>query len=153
MTMIEAGVIILAVAFSSVGFLWVLPNYRRYRGKWIVTCPEIRARVGVEVDTVRVAATAWSGEPKLRLKDCSRWGEKAACGQECVAEIERETKAIGAGWYRSQPCALCGKPIPGALGDIFTEQKPVCWDCHVTLSVVSDHPGLPGLPDRKQAFG
>jgi hypothetical protein len=62
-------------------------------------------------------------------------------------------KKIDAGWFRSQSCSLCGKQIPGALADPFSEQKPVCWDCHVTLSVVHEHPGLPGLGSRKQAFG
>jgi hypothetical protein len=33
MTMFEAGVIILVIAFSAVGFLWVLPAWRKYQGK------------------------------------------------------------------------------------------------------------------------
>ena len=31
MTMLGAGVVIVAIAFSAVGLLWVLPAYRTYR--------------------------------------------------------------------------------------------------------------------------
>ncbi|HEX5856168.1 MAG TPA: hypothetical protein VFZ57_11165, partial [Thermoanaerobaculia bacterium] len=88
MTMLGAGVIILGIAFSAVGFLWVLPAYRRYRGKWVVTCPETCDPAGVEVDAARVAASAWGGRLDVRLKACSRWPEKAGCGQGCLAEVE-----------------------------------------------------------------
>jgi hypothetical protein len=87
MTMLEAGVAILVIAFSAVGFLWVLPAWRGYRGKRIVTCPDTREPAAVEVDATRVAASAWGGPPDVRLKDCSRWPEKADCGQECLAEV------------------------------------------------------------------
>jgi hypothetical protein len=89
MTMLGAGVIILVVAFGAVGFLWVLPAWRGYRGKRIVTCPDTRESAAVEVDAARVAASAWGGPPDVRLKDCSRWPEKAECGQECLAEVVR----------------------------------------------------------------
>jgi hypothetical protein len=95
MTMLGAGVIILVIAFSAVGFLWVLPAWRGYRGKRTVTCPETRVPATVEVDAARVAASAWSGVPDVRLKDCSRWPKKADCGQDCLAEVERDAMAIG----------------------------------------------------------
>jgi len=151
MTMLGAGVIILVIAFSAVGFLWVLPAYRRYRGKWVVTCPETRDPAGVEVDAARVAASAWGGRLDVRLKDCSRWPEKADCGRECLAEVERDAEASG--WFRVQSCISCGTPIPGALADVFSTQKPVCWDCHVALSVVRGRSGLPAPPERKQIYG
>ena len=152
MTMLEAGFIIVVIAFSAVGVLWVLPTWRKYQGKWVVTCPESKNPSGVVVDTAHVVVTAFRGDPDVRLKDCSRWPEKAGCGQACVAEIERDVKAINAAWFRTQTCALCGKPIPGALADIFSTQKPVCWDCHVALSVVPERPSLPVLREEKQAY-
>jgi hypothetical protein len=136
MTMIEAGGSILVIAFSAVGLLWVLPAYRRYRGKWIVTCPEEREPAGVEVDTARVAASAWGGRLDVRLKGCSFWPKRADCGQECLADVERDAEAVGSRWFRTQSCVSCGSPIPGALADVLSTQKPVCWDCHVALSVV-----------------
>ena len=88
MTMLGAGLIILLVAFGAVGFLWVLPAWRGYRGKRILTCPKTLESAAVEIDAERVAFSAWGGPPELRLKSCSRWPEKADCRQECLAEIE-----------------------------------------------------------------
>ena len=88
MTMLGAGLTILVIAFSVVGFLWVLPAWREYRGKKTVTCPETGESATVEVDAARVAASAWAGPPDLRLKDCSRWPERAACGQDCLIQVE-----------------------------------------------------------------
>jgi hypothetical protein len=153
MTMLGAGAIIVVIAFSAVGFLWVLPAYRRYRGKWAVTCPETRGSAGVEVDAARIAASAWGGRLDLRLKACSRWPEKASCGQGCLAEIEHDAEAAASRWFRVQSCVSCGKPIPGALADVFSAQKPVCWDCHVALSVLRGRPDMPVLPERKQIYG
>jgi len=153
MTMLGAGVIILVIAFSAVGFLWVLPAYRRYRGKRIVTCPETREPAAVEVDAAHVAASAWGGRLALRLKACTRWPEKADCGQECLTEVERDVEVNASGWFRVQSCVSCGKPIPGALADVFSTQKPVCWDCHVAQSVARGPADLPALPERKQISG
>ena len=88
MTMLGAGLIILVIAFSAVGFLWVLPAWRGVRGKKCVTCPETGQSATVEVDAARVAVSAWGGVPDVRLKDCSRWPEKAGCGQDCLLQLE-----------------------------------------------------------------
>lgn len=97
MTMLGAGVTILVIAFSAVGFLWVLPVWRGYRGKRTVTCPETKEPAAVEVDAAHVAASAWGGVPDVRLKDCSQWPKKADCGQECLAEVERGAEALTTG--------------------------------------------------------
>ena len=88
MTMFDAGLIILVIAFSAVGFLWVLPAWRESRGKKTVTCPETGQSASVEVDAARVAASAWAGPPDVRLKECSRWPERATCGQDCLIQLE-----------------------------------------------------------------
>ena len=88
MTMLGAGLIILVIAFAAVGFLWVLPAWRGYRKERTVTCPETGKPASVQVDAARVAATAWGGVPDVRLKECSRWPEKAGCGQDCLIELE-----------------------------------------------------------------
>lgn len=149
MTMLEAGVIILMIAFSAVGFLWVLPTYRRFRGKWVVTCPEEREPAGVEVDAAHAAASAWGGRLDLKLKGCSFWPKKADCGRKCLSEVEHDAEAIGSRWFRTQSCVSCGTPIPGALADVLSNQKPVCWDCHVALSVMRGRPeGMAVLQGR-----
>ena len=88
MTMLGAGVVILVFAFGVVGLLWVLPAWRGARGKRTVTCPETRELAEVEVDAARVAFSAWGGVPDVRLKDCSRWPERATCGQNCFVQVE-----------------------------------------------------------------
>lgn len=99
------------------GFL-LIPVYRAYRGKRLVTCPETKQPAAVELDAFRAATGILSGVPEdLRLKDCSRWPEKAGCGQECLSEIERDpgaclVRSVVAAWYRGKSCAFCGKPIP-----------------------------------------
>lgn len=87
MTMLEAGVIIVAIAFGAVGLLWVLPSYRAYRRRFVVTCPETGRATGVRVDAARVARSAWMGPLDLRLKGCTRWPERAGCDQECLSQL------------------------------------------------------------------
>lgn len=87
MTMFEAGVVIVAIALGTVGLLWVLPSYRAYRRRRVVTCPETGHATGVHVDAARAARSAWMGPLDLRLKSCTRWPERAGCGQECLSQL------------------------------------------------------------------
>ncbi len=68
------------------------------------------------MDASRAAATVFSGTPQLRLSNCSRWPEKAGCGQECLSEIRESgpdclMRNIVAEWYGGKVCASCGQPI------------------------------------------
>jgi hypothetical protein len=115
------GAIVLAAMAS-----WVLPAFRAYRGKRLITCPETQRPAAVDVDAVHAAATSIGGGTDLRLKDCSRWPERAGCGQDCLSQIEREPGAclvrnIAAQWYQGKTCALCGKAIPEVK---WTEHRP-----------------------------
>jgi hypothetical protein len=87
MTMLGAAVVIVAIAFSAVGLLWVLPAYRTYRRRRVVGCPETGGATGVHVDAARVARSAWMGPLDLRLTDCTRWPERSGCGQECLSQL------------------------------------------------------------------
>jgi hypothetical protein len=66
-----------------------------------------------------VAATALAGSPQLRLSTCSRWPERAGCGQECLGQIEAApedclVRNILVLWYTGKRCVYCGQPF----GDI-----------------------------------
>ncbi len=87
MTMFEAGLVIVAFALAAVGLLWVLPSYRVYRRRRVVTCPETGQATGVFVDAARAARSAWMGPLDLRLKSCTRWPERAGCRQECLDQL------------------------------------------------------------------
>ena len=87
MTMLGAGVVIVAIAVAAVGLLWVLPSWRAYRRRCVVTCPETGQATGVHVDAARVARSAWLGPLDLRLRGCTRWPERAGCGEECLGQL------------------------------------------------------------------
>ena len=62
------------------------------------------------------AATSLGRRPELRLSSCSRWPEKAGCGQECLSEVEASpedclVRNILAKWFEGKACAVCGRPV------------------------------------------
>jgi hypothetical protein len=84
----------------------------RFRGARVITCPENHCPAGVRVDAAHAAATGLSSAPELRLSSCSRWPEKAGCGQECLHEIEASpeeclVRNILVRWYAGKNCAFC----------------------------------------------
>jgi hypothetical protein len=88
--------------------------WARYRGTRVVVCPENREMVAVHVDAGHAAFSASQGRPDLRLESCTRWPEKAGCGQECLGQIESAPEAcllrnILGDWYHGKSCALCGR--------------------------------------------
>lgn len=87
MTMLGAGVVIVAIALAAVGLLWVLPSFRAYRSPRVVTCPETGLATAVEVDAMRAARSAWLGPLDLVLRNCARWPERGDCGQECRSQL------------------------------------------------------------------
>jgi hypothetical protein len=65
------------------------------------------------VDLRHALVTGTLGRPQFRLRDCSRWPEKAGCGQECLAQVEEQPEGclvrhVLEGWYRGKACAYCG---------------------------------------------
>jgi len=104
----------------------VVGAWLRYRDTRVVVCPENREAVAVEVDASHAAWSASQGRPELRLEDCTRWPEKAGCGQECLSQIESSPEAcrvrtILTSWYQAKPCAFCGK----TFGEIhWHDHKP-----------------------------
>ena len=95
-----------------------LAAWLRYRGKFLVTCPETKRAAAVEVDTSRAALSALFGSPQLRLDDCSRWSERGPCGQPCLSQLARSPQDcmlshVVRSWYQNKHCALCGKSFSG----------------------------------------
>jgi hypothetical protein len=167
-----AGAALLAVAayllFS--GFFRTLVTYR---GTRVITCPENGYAAAVKVDALHAAHwDAISGAPDLHLRSCSRWPEKAGCGQECLAQIETSPEAclvttIVKDWYRGKDCAICEREIgdivwherpaavrvggltrewkdvaPEELPGVFATGEPVCWTCHVRESFLRENPRM-----------
>jgi hypothetical protein len=131
--------VIAIAAFAIVGFRRALRTYLKFRGKRLVSCPETHQAAAVRIAAGEAALKTAVGNEQLRLSQCSRWPEKEACGQECLAQIREAPKAclvwtIINQWYRGQECVYCDKPFgeihwhdhPPALVD--SERKTVEWN-------------------------
>jgi len=75
--------------------LWAEQTYHTYREGRTVNCPETHAPVSVRFNALRAAWSSLSGAPKLRLADCTRWPERADCGQECIPDAVRANPEPG----------------------------------------------------------
>ena len=121
--------------------------FLRYRGTRVVVCPENREMVAVQVDAGHAALSAPQGRPELRLESCTRWPEKAGCGQECLGQIESAPQAcllrnILGDWYQGKSCAFCGRSFHAIHwhdhepGLVAPDGKIVAWDAFRAEQVV-----------------
>ncbi len=69
--------------------LWAEQTYHTYCEGRTVNCPETHAPVSVRLNALRAAWNSLSGSPNLRIADCTRWPERADCGQECIPDAVR----------------------------------------------------------------
>jgi hypothetical protein len=123
----------LDLAVATVAFLafawivWLLGRtIWRLRGPRLVTCPETGKPVAVGLDVRYALAGAAVGKPQFRLNECSRWPERAHCGQQCLGELEAApddclVRNILVRWYAGKSCAFCGRPF---LGVHWHDSKP-----------------------------
>lgn len=119
--------LILLMAVAAGFAAWRLSRiWLRYLGRMVTTCPENQRPAGVSVDSGHALATSLGGTTRLRLAECSRWPERAGCGQDCLRQIvdapaDCLVRNILVHWYEGKSCAWCGLPI----GEIhFGERKP-----------------------------
>lgn len=122
-----AEVLILALVVLAGIAVWRLASLGfQYLGRMVITCPENQKPAGVSVDARHTLATGLGGVPKLRLADCSRWPEKAGCGQPCLSQIADSpadclVRNLLVRWYEGKSCAWCGLPF----GEIhLADRKP-----------------------------
>jgi hypothetical protein len=86
------------------------------RGARVITCPENLRPAGVTVDAGGVAVHPFTSNPRLRLSSCSRWPERAGCGQDCLSEVAAApedclVRNILVRWYADKHCVSCGRPF------------------------------------------
>jgi hypothetical protein len=111
-------VVAIAAVFLAIVLARLARAWLKYRGRRVIACPETREPAGVVVDAPHAAVTALGGAPELRLSSCSRWPERAGCGQPCLSQIAAApqdclVRNILVKWYEGKVCALCG----GAVGE------------------------------------
>jgi len=98
-----------------------------FRGHRLVTCPENQQPAGVALDFTHAAWTAAGGNPDLRLTGCTRWPDRSACDQGCLAQVRSSPadclpENVLTSWYEGKCCAWCGDPVGPAY---WTACKPV----------------------------
>jgi hypothetical protein len=113
---IQTVVVAIASVLGAVAVWRLARAWWKYRGRRVITCPENQQAAGVVVDARHAAATALGKSPELRLSSCSRWPERAGCGQECLSQIEASpveclVRNILTKWYEGKVCAWCGQPF------------------------------------------
>ncbi len=113
-TLAIVGVLLaVTVAF---GLAVALRSYLRYRGQRLITCPETKQPAAVHINLMKVAREAVLGKPNIRLDQCSRWPERASCGQDCLSQIKADPQHclvwnMVDEWYKGKSCAYCQKPF------------------------------------------
>jgi hypothetical protein len=108
---VALAAVLAAIVIGRAVWLWW-----KYRGARVITCPENQRPAGISVDAGHVAAHAFSQTPQLRLSACSRWPERAGCGQQCLSQVEAApedclVRNILVQWYAGKRCASCGQPF------------------------------------------
>jgi hypothetical protein len=59
-------------------------SYRRFRRRRVVTCPETKTIVEILIDAPHAAWSSLVGNPRLRIKNCTRWPRREGCAQDCL---------------------------------------------------------------------
>jgi hypothetical protein len=119
--------------FAGIVLMRLAALMSRYRGERVVKCPENTRPAGVKLDVGHAVASGLAFHAGLRLSTCSRWPEKAGCGQECLSQIAAApqdclVRNILSRWYEGKSCRSCGRPIgPIVAGAahpaVFTAEK------------------------------
>jgi len=122
LTMLAVAITVLAAGLV----VWLAGRtVLRMRGQRLITCPENHQTAAVDLDVPHATIAALKGHHDLRLADCSRWPEKAGCGQECLVQIEAGpenclVRRMVAAWYADKRCVFCGKDF----GEIHWHDHP-----------------------------
>jgi len=134
---IVIAVLVLAAALFVARAIPGVRAYFNFRGKRLVTCPETKKAVAVNVAAGEAALGSFFNEPTLHLNQCSRWPERQDCGQECLQQIKADPQNclvwnLVSKWYEGKSCVFCRKPIgplhhidhaPALLGPDFKTRE------------------------------
>src|SRR6185369_14440113 len=109
-----ASIVILGALFIAIKAIG--GAYLKYRGTRVITCPETRKPVAVNVDVKHAAFSAIGGDPDLRLRSCTRWPERQDCDQDCLLQIELNPKDclvrnMLTNWYEGKKCVFCHQEV------------------------------------------
>ena len=77
----------LGVAFAIPLCLSLVPLWRRANQARSVPCPGASQIATVRLDSWYAVRMHALGNRELRVKDCSQWPQRCACGQACLERI------------------------------------------------------------------
>ncbi len=78
---------VLAIGLVTVVLPVALTTLADHREPKSLPCPETGQPANVHVDAGRAARAAIFGRVRLAVQNCSRWPERASCGQGCLSPI------------------------------------------------------------------
>jgi hypothetical protein len=90
--------------------LWLRVIYRRYSGSRLVAYPENQQAAVVDIDAQHAVATEMHGCPDLRRCECTRWPERAECGQPCLSQAV-QTEPYAPVEVKGWPKQICHLPV------------------------------------------
>ncbi len=64
-------------------FVVIRGHYQKVRGRRPTTCPETGMGAMVELDVPYAVRMRILGDGRRKIRACSRWPERATCGQGC----------------------------------------------------------------------
>jgi hypothetical protein len=116
MSVIAIMAAVVVALLAGMAFYRAVRLWWNYRGARVITCPENHRPAGISVDAAHVAAQPFARSPQLRLSSCTRWPERAGCGQQCLSQVAESpedclVRNILIQWYAGKRCASCGQPI------------------------------------------
>jgi len=156
-----------------------LQTYFKNRGRRAVVCPDDNQCAEMEVDRKFALQAAMQGKELSRVQACSHWPENAACGQECMAQLEATPANLDrlfAKWLKGKTCTICLRGITPSdwrqgrlgflndefklvemrqidltqLGSIAEPKRPLCWTCHQQERQHQAKPVQIGFADRQR---
>ena len=106
----------IAILLAGIAVARVVRLGWKYRGARVITCPENHRPAGVSIDAGHAASKPFTKNPELRLSACSRWPERAGCGQQCLSQVAAApedclVRNIFVQWYAGKRCVSCGQPF------------------------------------------
>src|SRR5215471_10938107 len=77
---------------------------RRFSGLRTVRCPETKHLANIRLDANRAALGELSGDPNLRVQECSRWaGPVGHCSDQCLeTDTAKEIDTTKAQWAEAK---------------------------------------------------
>lgn len=89
----------IVVAVIALGVVYVLlpvtlEVFARYCRRKFLNCPLTAEEAWVLLDARRAALSAAFGPPSRRVRSCSLWPARAACGRDCLRLPESELRDL-----------------------------------------------------------